>query len=619
MHRHRKWWFSLLWLISLLGLLFAEEGMWLLDQLEVLEWDRLQKMGLQLSPEDIRTLSGAVVIIDGGTGEFVSADGLLLTNHHVAYSGIQRVSTPEQNYLENGFYAPSRKEELPVKGYEAYVLRSMEDVTDRVLSAVTEDMKPLERYQALAQRKEELARAAEKEAFLDASVVEMFSGVKYYLVVYEKFPDVRLVYAPPASIGKYGGDIDNWMWPRHTGDFSFFRVYAGKDNRPAEYSKDNVPYHPSTYLPISTEGVKEGDFTFILGYPGNTYRYRTSNSVEYHQKVSYPFQIDLFTTGINILERISENDPEARLKVADFLAGLNNGLKNNQGMLDGFRKLQLVEKKKAFEQEFRAFLKAHPELQKEYGTVLDDIHALYEELMTFAHKMNLMRMMNFTQVPRMIATAYRYAEEKQKPEAERDPRYSERSIQQQLRFVDVMEQEYVPAVDREFVKAFFLKAAELPEGQRIGFVDEIIGDRRGEELAAYVEEYVEDLFARTGIRTPKDAAALFQKSPEELRRMDDPLVQLALHYAEAQKPIDQKTKAFSAEVTRLRAKYARALFAWKGNALYPDANRTLRFTYGTVQRYSPRDAVIYLSKTTLSGVVEKHTGREPFNAPDKLL
>ncbi|NOX37295.1 MAG: S46 family peptidase, partial [Calditrichaeota bacterium] len=293
------------WILACLMTLsaIADEGMWLLDQLQVLDWKTLKQRGLQLSPEEIQKLKDAVVIIDGGTGEFVSPKGLVLTNHHVAYGALQRASTPENNYIENGFWAKTMTEEIPIPGYEVLVTRSFKEITDDVLSAVTEDMAPADRFEAIQKRIEEIEDSTEaKEEGIEARVVEMFSGVKYYLFIYERFKDVRLVYAPPRSIGEYGGDIDNWMWPRHTGDFAFFRVYASKEGKPAEYSRDNIPYQPRAYLPISAEGVREGDFTFILGYPGTTYRYRTSYSVDYHVNINYPFQIEMFKTAIQVLE-----------------------------------------------------------------------------------------------------------------------------------------------------------------------------------------------------------------------------------------------------------------------------------------------------------------------------
>ena len=612
--------FFVAWVLA--GLLtlsaIADEGMWLLDQLPMLDWKTLKQRGLQLSPEDIRKLKDAVVIIDGGTGEFVSPKGLVLTNHHVAYGALQQASTPKNNYIENGFWARTMTEEIPIPGYEVLVTRSFQEITETVLSAVTEDMAPADRLQAIQKRIAEIEDATEEqEEGIDARVVEMFSGMKYYLFIYERFKDVRLVYAPPRSIGEYGGDIDNWMWPRHTGDFAFFRVYANKEGKPAEYSRDNIPYQPRTYLPISAEGVKEGDFTFILGYPGTTYRYRTSHSVDYHVNINYPFQIEMFKTAIQVLEEEAKKDPQTAIRVSGFLKGLHNVLKNNQGMLDGFSKLKLLEKKRQFEAEFKAFLARNPELQKTYGWVLDDIGTLYEEYRRYAPKRNWLGALRFVRLSHTVYTAYRYALEKEKPESDREPGFSEKRIQELLRSLEYRNRQYVRTVDMAMMKAMLKKMLTLPEAQQPDFLKQLTAGKADREQA--VDRYVDRLFTQSKFQDLMDAAKLFQKTRTELDRLNEPLIEFAKTYYHEIQPLEEQSKAFGGAISKLRSRYMKALFAWKGNRLYPDANRTIRFTYGEVQGYSPRDAVIYLPKTRLKGVVEKHTGEEPFDVPETLL
>ena len=597
----------------------ADEGMWLLDQLKELDWKSLEKRGMKLSPREVYALKDAVVIIDGGTGEFVSPKGLVLTNHHVAFGALQRASTPEHNYIENGFLAKTMEEEIPIPGYEVLITQAFKDVTDEVKQVLKEGMSPVERFDALNRQMEKIREAAEKEPGIEARVVSMFNGVYYYLVTYKRYKDVRLVYAPPRSIGEYGGDIDNWMWPRHTGDFAFFRVYATKDGEPADYSKDNVPYQPKKYFPISNQGVKEGDFTFILGFPGRTYRYRTSYSVAYNQEINFPFQIELFSTAIKVLENESKKDPRIAIAVSGFMKGLNNVLKNNQGMLDGFRKLKLLDKKKAFEKEFVAFLNSNPELKKKYGDVLPQIARLYADLRTWGPQHQWLGAVRFASLPNLVYTAYRYAIEKEKPEDQREPGFTEKNIQRMKEQLTYRNKQYFKEVDRAMMKAFLEKMANLPPDYQPKFVKNIIDGKTGAEAKQRVDAYVDKLFDGTQFNDLLDAARLLDMSRKQIEALNDPLVKFAKVYYEEMKPVEEKNKEFGGKIEELRAKYMEALFAWKGKKLYPDANRTLRFTYGDVRGYVPRDAVIYLPKTKLAGVVEKHTGKDPFNAPQKLL
>ncbi len=611
--------FGIVLLLMVFSISLADEGMWLLDQLKELDWKKLQKRGMKLSPREVYALKDAVVIIDGGTGEFVSPKGLVLTNHHVAFGALQRASTPEHNYIENGFLASSMEEEIPIPGYEVLITQAFKDVTDEVKKVLKEGMSPVERFDALNRQMEKIREAAEKDEGIEARVVPMFNGVYYYLVTYKRYKDVRLVYAPPRSIGEYGGDIDNWMWPRHTGDFAFFRVYANKDGEPADYSKDNVPYQPKKYFPISNQGVKKGDFTFILGFPGRTYRYRTSYSVAYNQEINFPFQIELFSTAIHVLETEGKKDPRIAIAVSGFLKGLNNVLKNNQGMLDGFRKLKLLDKKKAFEKEFTAFLNSKPELKKKYGDVLPQIAQLYADLRTWGPQHQWLGAVRFVSLPNLVYSAYRYAIEKEKPEDQREPGFTEKNIQRMKEQLKYRNKQYFKEVDRAMLKAFLEKMANLPENYQPRFVQKIIDGAQGEEAKQRIDAYVDNLFDKTQFKDLLDAARLFDMSRKEIEKMKDPLVAFAKTYYQEMKPVEEKNKEFGGKIEELRAKYMEALFAWKGKKLYPDANRTLRFTYGDVQGYSPRDAVIYLPKTRLYGVVEKHTGKDPFNAPQKLL
>lgn len=597
----------------------ADEGMWLLSQLKQLDWQKLQNRGLQLSPEQVQALKDAVVIIDGGTGEFVSAHGLLLTNHHVAFSALQRASSVGTNYIEQGFLAASREEEIPATGYEVRILKYSKDVTQKVLSAVKPGMSDSERLDAIAKREAKIEDAAETNDGLDAAVVSLYNGIKYRLFVYERYKDVRLVYAPPRSIGEYGGDVDNWMWPRHTGDFAFFRVYASPDGKPAKYSKENVPFRPKKFLKISEAGIKDGDFTFILGFPGRTYRYRTSNSVEYNQKMGFPEQIDMFKTAIRIMETASKKDPDVALKLSSRIKGFNNVLKNEEGMLESFRRLHLVESKKNFERQFQAFLASRPDLKPKYGNVLKDITALYQNLRKTAEKSYALSFYGFVQLPGLVNTAYRYALEKQKPKSRRDPRYSQKRIQRTLQYLSYQSRQFIPEVDEAFLKEALLRITKLPADQRPALISRILDKKADADAEEAVSRYAHKVYQGTKYKSIEALKALFSKRAADFRESKDPLVKMVVEMYPTLKKEENRSKEFNGAVTKLREKYIRALFAWKGEKFYPDANRTLRFTYGEVKGYRPRDAVIYTSKTSLSGVVAKNTGKEPFKAPERLV
>lgn len=615
---------SVLVLVSLLlvglGSLRADEGMWLLDQLEILPWKQMQKRGLKLKPEDIRRMSKAVVILDGGTAEFVSPNGLLLTNHHVAFGALQRVSTVEHNYIEEGFYAPTRADEIPVPGYSALVLQYYRDVTGRMLAGLSEDMDPQERFKTLERREKEIEDEIENSGTgIRASVVSMYSGLKYYLFVYKEYKDVRLVYAPPRSIGEYGGDIDNWMWPRHTGDFSFVRVYMSPQGEPADYSEDNVPYQPDYFFPISNQGAQENGFTFILGYPGRTYRYRSSHAIDYSVNLYYPERLRQFKLLIQILEDLSKESEDYAIKLSGFIKGLNNVLKNNQGMLDGFRRLKLLDKKKQMEEQFREFLKAHSELNAQYGTVLDEIGELYKQQYATARKDLWLGILRFVRLPSLVYTAYRFEKEMQKPKEQRDPDFDEKQIQRLIRRTRYSARQYVREADRRIMAAVLKELTSLPADQQPRLVQEILKRYPDASPEEAVTRYVDELFSKSSIKTLEDALGLFDRPLNELSQSTDPMLEYArLVYPDFEEQ-RQQNEAFAAKINQLRSRYIRALFAWKGEKLYPDANRTIRFTYGDVRGYRPRDAVLYLPRTTLSGVVEKHTGQEPFNAPAKLL
>ncbi len=597
----------------------ADEGMWPLDMIRQLPIDQLRQRGLELSPDEIVALKDAIVLLGGGTGSFVSPEGLVITNHHVAYGAIQYQSTARQNFIEQGFLAKTREEELPAPGYTASVLIDFQDVTQQVLGAVKPGMSDAERQEAIDRKCSEIAREAEAEGKgLQATVVDMLSGTKYYLYVYREFRDVRLVYAPPASVGEYGGDVDNWMWPRHTGDFSFMRVYCAPDGSPAEYSKDNVPYKPNRWLKIADRPVRKGDFVMVLGYPGSTMRYRSSYSIDLWQNVIYPERIRTMRAIIELLEEARKEDPELRVRFASRIEVLNNSLKYSEGMLEGMRKTRLLEKKREQERQFQAYLEQHPDLKAKYGHILPEIARIYEDLRTYYDKRTVLGYFNYCQLFSFARTVWFWADQRSKPEEEGEPGLDEKDLSRTKEMFRTMERNLHVPTDEKLLALVIRRAAELPEEQRIRALEPVIDHLQGEALQTAIDRFVDSLFTHTRITDLSANLDLLDKSLDEIEKLEDPLINFAAAVQEERKELEDRYKTFVGAVYRLRPQLIRAIHEWKGGALYPDANRTLRFTYGTVKGYSPRDAVWYKWATTLRGVIEKDTGEEPFDCPEVL-
>ncbi len=603
---------------------FAEEGMWQLDKLDRGLAEDMKELGLKLSREEIYTPDGegiayGIVDLGGGTGSFVSDKGLILTNHHVAFTALQRASSVESNFMREGFYADSYDKEVPARGYEASVLISIEDVTERVLEAAG-GLDGAERYQAIEKRNKEIIREAEKDRDVRCRVASFYGGMQYKLFTYFTMKDVRIVYAPPGSIGNYGGDIDNWMWPRHGGDFSFFRAYVAPDGSSAEYSGDNVPYQPEVHLAISSRGVKRDDFAMIIGYPGRTMRYRSSYSIAYHQNWMYPRRIKVFGEMIDLYQSEAEANPSVAIKVASYDQMLNNAMKNYQGMLEGFEKAGLLALKRSEEEDFTDWLEENPEMKRKYGDVLPSIADLYDKQEEYRDKNFVLRFSRFgCQMLRAATTLVRWSEEKTKEDMERDPGYMERDIPRLKRGLSTMQMSYDQHVDREVLKYFLEMSRELPPEQRIEAFDSLLEAAGGEDIQSRIENAVDDLYSGTSLGTEEERLRIFELSREKVVGLDDRFIRLALSLDSELKELEKNNKEFNGAISAIRPELIEAYRRWKGGAFYPDANGTIRLTYGTVKGYWPRDAVYYDYITSLDGVVEKHTGEDPFDCPDRVL
>jgi hypothetical protein len=621
---------------------YCGEGMWLPQELpdEVMQDMRLK--GCELGKEQIfNTLGTGVanaVIRLGATGSFVSPEGLILTNHHVAFGAVQRMSTPEKNYIRQGFIARSREKEVPALGYIAYVTQSVEDVTSKVLSTVRPSMSPLERYKAIERRTKEIVKKGEKGKDVYCEVRSFSGGSRYLLYTSLKIKDIRVVYVPARSIGEYGGEIDNWMWPRHTCDFSFLRAYVAPDGKTTEYSKDNVPYMPKSYLKIAPQGLREGDFVFIVGFPGRTDRYLTSYALTYIQDFEYPQRIRLQKQMVEILEEQSKADPVAAVRVARRMKGIYNYLKKDRGMLEGFRQFQLVQRQKEKETTLLAGFKADPVMYTKCSELLDGFKSLYEENSKYEMKDLLLEyLVDRESLLGEAMLLYKRSIEKTKNDLDRDPEFADRRIPDLKRDLRIFQTGLSIRSDRELLRMFLNEMIRLPEGQRVAAVDEMLGIRRvseaekaiesekviqhesASETEKAIESFLDKLYTNTKLDKTEERLRVFDLSREKLLKEGDSFIEFAAKlYDENERRIERR-KSFLGSLDILTPRWLEMIAARSKSKLYADANGTMRINYGHVEGYAPRDAVYYKPFTTLRGVVEKHTGMDPFNCPEKIL
>ncbi len=602
----------------------ADEGMWTLDQLPELA-GTLRAAGLQLTPREIwdpatnTGLAAATPWLGGCSASFVSPEGLIVTNHHCAFGALQSNSTPEHDYITNGFLAAKKSDELEARGSRVNVFKGYEDVTRSIESALAPGMDPEARTRAIEGREKELVAECEKGG-LRCRVAEMYGGRTFVLFRQLEIRDVRLVYAPPRSIGEYGGEVDNWVWPRHTGDYSFLRAYVGPDGKPADYAPGNVPYRPDRYLKIASAPLQEGDFAFILGYPGRTMRYRIAASVAGDVDFYYPQRIQLFKDLIGILESQSKRGKDVEIKLASQLKGLNNTYKNNEGMLEGLRRTDLAGRKSAEEAKLTAWIESDPARKAKYGDVLPAMRKLVAQRSLMRDRDLILTQMTQSRTYGLLTAALainRWAAEKSKPDLEREMGYQardERSIRQRLAN---MQRSLDPATERATLRYLLGRAAMLPAGQRIIAVDQALASTHKPGDQAF--DALLDRLLSTQLTDEKRRMEMFDMKPAGLIASRDPMIAFAVALLRNVQAMEASTRRYDGQTVTLVPRLLEALAAWRGKPLYPDANSTLRFTYGTVKGYSPRDNVVYPPFTTLRGVIAKNTGVEPFACPPRLL
>jgi hypothetical protein len=604
----------------------ANEGMWMPQQIPALA-AKLRALGFVGDPKSFADLTGqpmgAIVSLGGCTASFVSPDGLIVTNHHCVTGGLQFNSTPERNLLKDGYLAKTRDDELSNgPGSRVFVTTSVVDVTTAITGGMAATATDRERYDTIDRRVKERIATCEKGG-LRCTVASFFEGLKYFEITQLEIKDVRLVYAPAEGIGVFGGETDNWRWPRHTGDWSYLRAYVGKDGKPVPYAKDNVPYKPKHWLPIAPAGVKPDDLVFVVGYPGRTQRHQTYAEVRETVEWALPRAIRLAEEQLAAIDALTKDTPALALKLAGRVQGLNNGLTNSRGVLEGMVKGGALAKKQAREQELVKWIAASPARQMKYGEALTAMQALQTGgESTRERNATLGLLSSASSYLSAAQTLYRLSVQRAKPDVQRDAGFQERDWTRIREGQDRLQRTIDPTVDRMLFGWALAKAAALPAGHRIDALDKAAGLTAGMDKAAAeaaIGKYLDTLYAGTTLADRETRMGLIEKSTADLVAARDPFIALAAALEPMAEANREAAKNRAGAYARIRPVYMEALTEHAGGLLAPDANSTLRVTYGQVKGVSPRDGMLYTPQTTLAGIVEKHTGTGDFDAPRKQL
>ena len=601
------------------GSVFADEGMWLLPLLEKMNGKAMKELGCELTPKQIydinhTSLKDAIVQFGGGcTGEIVSAEGLLLTNHHCGYGNIQKLSTVEHDYLKDGYWAMNRSEELPCEGLTVTFLEYMQDVTKALEKAEKKARKEFKDdeakvMQAVNQAAENLINEAKKNnPHCSVDIQSFYNSNVYYLIVYKTYEDVRFVGAPPSSIGKFGADTDNWMWPRHTGDFSMFRVYMAPDGSPAEYAPENVPLKAKNHLKISMSGVQEGDYTMIMGYPGRTTRFQTSPELKF-QIEQNDIRIAARTIRQDVMLEDMLADPKVKIQYASKYSGSSNGWKKWQGMKLAFDKLDIIGRAEQEEAEFTKWVNAKKKRQEKYGTAVQDLANSVEA----GRDANNAFTKAFESVYKIELTNFALTMNILASRAIRNGKDTTAALEEAYNAIAAQYADYSVGTDRKVAKALMKHYRDIAEPEN--YLKNLPEDFATMDIDAFVDSMF-DNSAFTSAEALK--AAIDEKG---IGIFEDPAVKTGMSIYNECLQAQMLTMASEEALAKARQVYTAGLLEWKdGEPSYPDANFTMRYTYGTVGGYSPKDAVVYKHYTTLDGVMEKEDPDNwEFVVPEKL-
>lgn len=625
---HKKTLSVLALIISLSGFLLLqsayrpwEEGMFPLSEIHKLD---LKKAGLKISVNEIynpkaNSLIDALVNVGGCTGSFVSSEGLIITNHHCAFAAVQLASTPQNDYLNKGFVARDREQEIEAKGLTCRITDSYDDVSDRVLGAVAQVSDPVSRLKLVNEAMKNIAAEAEKkDPAIKAEVSEMFIGKTYVLFRYKTIQDVRLVYVPNRQIGEFGGETDNWVWPRHTGDFSFMRAYVAPDGSSAKYAKENVPYKPKKFLRVNPNGTNGEDFVFILGYPGRTYRHRPAQFIEYQQKFVLPYVASLYDFQNSTMEKISENDKTLELKLATRIKKNANTLKNYRGKLQGLKGIDLISQKKKEDAGLAQFINGNVSLKAKYGSLMADIDNLYKLINGDAQR-DLWFTQIYTSTTLLTVSkninAFKTALDAQ-PAAQKQA-FFDLNLPKLKQVLETNYEAYDLDADKTILKRMLEDAAAFNLTQKVDAAGKISG--RGSDVKAVIDQYVESTLDISKLNNQSYVFSTILLSPRSLANYNDGVMIFEKEIAKQIDELKPEKDRRDGLLNKLMGDYVNVKEKFLQKNFIPDANSTLRLTYGHVRGYKPADATYMRPYTSIRGILEKGASGNPdFAYPEQI-
>jgi hypothetical protein len=604
----------------------ADEGMWMPQQLPQVA-KQLKAAGLKLDPASLTKLTefpaGAIVSLGGCSASFVSPEGLVITNHHCVYNSVAINSTPQRDLLADGFLAKTMADELPAApGSRIFVTEEVSKVSDRVITPEVAKLTGKARVEAIEKNQKALVAECEKDPGYRCTVPSFYGGLEFYRIKQLEIRDVRLVHAPPSGVGKFGGDTDNWMWPRHTGDYGFYRGYVSKDGKSAEFSKDNVPYKPKHVLKIAKEGVKEGDFIMAMGYPGRTNRHRLPSEVAFTFDWNYPAFVKASGETLAVIERETKNDPAAKLKYAGQVAGVNNYYKNRKGMIASYEGSDILARKTAEHNALKAWVNASPARKAEFGA---DIEAVEKLIAERDAKVKREFFLSYS-TPRFLNSArtlYRLSNERAKPDAERKSGYQDRDMPRMTSSITGQDRTYDEKVDKALVLNFLKQYSAQPANEHNLAFDNALGIKAGMSEAE-LKAALDKLYAGSQMQNKDFRTQWLNKSPADFQSSNDAFIKAAVAMYDADRKEEAEEEELGGNIQKAYASYMKAKIAYmssRGQAVYPDANSTLRVTFGNIKgrSYGADGTGSWTAFTTVKGVVAKHTGEGEFNAPEKQL
>lgn len=602
----------------------ADEGQWQPHQLAQLQ-AQLSAKGINLPGKQLADLSqypmNAIVSMGYCSASFVSPQGLVITNHHCAYNAIQNNSTKDNNLIEKGFLAQSLKEELPAGPQERlYITESVTDVTAAVSGSLAADMSGKARFDAIEAQRKALIKACESDDNTRCAVVSFHHGMEYFLIKQLMLQDVRLVYAPAEAVGNYGGDIDNFEYPRHTGDYTFLRAYVGKDGKPAPYSVDNVPYQSSNFLKVNADGVRAGDGILLAGYPGSTSRYRLADEIAFAANWQYPAQVNTYQQMINTIDRLSATDADLKVKYAARVKSFNNRMKKLQGLLDGFKVTDIHAIKASQQQQLVDWVNASASRQG-YQQSIAALRKVIAAEQAFTKQTYYFDAAKRSDMLQAAMQLYRLAKERQKPDAEREMGYQERDIKMITSRLARLERSFDPKMDLAIWAGQLAEYLAQPETVRVAELDNALGLGAG-MTEAQLTDKLQALYQHSSLISSDGRKAWLDKTVADFEQSDDAFIRVAVAIAAKNLALEAEEKTLKGQLSKVRPAYMQAIIAYnntQGKPVYPDANGTLRITYGSVDGYPAADGVYKTPFTSVKGLIAKRQRDYPFNAPQNLV